>query len=356
MGYSCMALHSKPPYTYISLAMDSPHLLRSYLDQQFDALGFDQKLIFLALLLSSSFLLLIKYATTGGPKRAGRRTRLPPGPPGLPLIGNLHQAGKALHHDFWEVAKVYGPLFYFRAGCKPAVVVSSADAAREVLKIKDLATCSRPRLATAVKHTYGYLNLAFSPYNDYWRQMRRLLMSELFATKKVLSMRSVREDEVGAFVDAINGGSGSNTIDLSEMFFNLLNNLTVGTVFGKRYVKGWNGGRNSSLELVIEALELVVTFSMADWIPWLGWVDKLRGIPEKIDRSFRRMDAFFEEVIETHLNDRAKNNNDGQQEHNDLTDVMLDIGQKLSIPLNKNHIKGILLVCIICFINTSSHV
>lgn len=324
--------------------MDSTNFLRSYLNQQFGLLGFDHKLIFLALLLASSFFLLIKHATgTGRPKRAGRWPRLPPGPPGLPLIGNLHQAGKALHLDFLEVAKVYGPLFYFRAGCKPAVVVSSADTAREVLKIKDLATCSRPRLATAIKHTYGYLNLAFSPYNDYWRQMRRLLMSELFAAKKVLSMRSVREDEVGAFVDVING-FGSNTVDLSEMFFNLLNNLTVGTVFGKRYVKGWNGGRNPSLELVIEALELVVTFSMTDWIPWLGWVDKLRGIPEKIDRSFRRMDAFFEEVIETHLSDRAKNKHDVQNQHNDLTDIMLDIGQKLTIPLTKNHIKGILLV------------
>lgn len=49
-------------------------------------------------------------------------------------------------------------------------------------------------------------------------------------------------------------------------------------------------------------------------------------------------------MIETHLSDRAKNKHDVQNQHNDLTDIMLDIGQKLTIPLTKNHIKGILLV------------
>ena len=60
---------------------------------------------------------------------------LPPGPPGLPFIGNLHQMDNSAPHRYlWQLSKQYGPLMSLRLGFVPTIVVSSAKIAREVMK------------------------------------------------------------------------------------------------------------------------------------------------------------------------------------------------------------------------------
>lgn len=64
------------------------------------------------------------------------KTLLPPGPPRLPFIGNLHQLGNAgnLHVYFWKLSQKYGPLMQIKMGSVPILVVSSAKLAEKVLK------------------------------------------------------------------------------------------------------------------------------------------------------------------------------------------------------------------------------
>ncbi|PHU05387.1 Cytochrome 71D6 [Capsicum chinense] len=57
------------------------------------------------------------------------------------------------------------------------VVVSSVNMAREVLKTHDLAFASRPKLLSLDIICYKCTNIAFSPYGEYWRQMRKVLFS-----------------------------------------------------------------------------------------------------------------------------------------------------------------------------------
>ncbi|XP_021284219.1 cytochrome P450 71D10-like [Herrania umbratica] len=53
-------------------------------------------------------------------------TPLPPGPRGLPLIGNLHQIDSSAPHVYYcELSKKYGPLVMLRLGFRPTLVVSS---------------------------------------------------------------------------------------------------------------------------------------------------------------------------------------------------------------------------------------
>lgn len=53
-----------------------------------------------------------------------KKKKLPPGPRGLPLIGNLHL-------DFYKIAKEYGPIMSMRFGLVPVVVASSPYAAEQ---------------------------------------------------------------------------------------------------------------------------------------------------------------------------------------------------------------------------------
>lgn len=69
----------------------------------------------------------------------------PPGPPKqLPVLGNLLQLGSRPHRYFQAVARSYGPVVLVHLGRLRTVVVSSPEAAKEVLRTNDQHCCSHP--------------------------------------------------------------------------------------------------------------------------------------------------------------------------------------------------------------------
>jgi len=80
----------------------------------------------------------------GERKRKEKAIRLPPSPPRLPLIGHLHLMVKEPHRTLQRLAHRMGPVIYLQLGGVPAVVVSSPEAAKEVLKTLDVHCCNRP--------------------------------------------------------------------------------------------------------------------------------------------------------------------------------------------------------------------
>lgn len=72
------------------------------------------------------------------------KIRLPPSPLRLPVIGHLHLMVKEPHQSLQRLAHRMGPVIYLQLGGVPAVVVSSPEAAKEVLKTHDVHCCSRP--------------------------------------------------------------------------------------------------------------------------------------------------------------------------------------------------------------------
>ena len=84
--------------------------------------------------ISSCFLVFI----TARFRRGSRLTvTLPPGPPRLPFIGNIHQVGKNPHRSFADLSKTYGPVISLNLGSLKSVVITSPEAAREVLRTHD---------------------------------------------------------------------------------------------------------------------------------------------------------------------------------------------------------------------------
>ncbi|KAJ0458970.1 putative cytochrome P450 [Helianthus annuus] len=114
----------------------------------------------------------------------------PPGPPGLPFIGNLHQLDQSsLHTSLWNLTKPYGPIVSLRIGFHSAVVVSSASLAKEVLKTQDLNFCGRPSFIGPRRLTYDGQDIAFCPYNEHLKDMRKIFTIHLFCPKRVQSFR-----------------------------------------------------------------------------------------------------------------------------------------------------------------------
>lgn len=109
-------------------------------------------LVYILIALPAVVLLLILFkANKNNPPR-------PPGPRGLPIIGNLHQLDASkLNLQLGQLSKTYGPLFSIRIGFKKAIVVSSLKLAKEVLKDHDLDVRNRPPSLGTLKLTCNSL-------------------------------------------------------------------------------------------------------------------------------------------------------------------------------------------------------
>ncbi|GFP83115.1 cytochrome p450 83b1 [Phtheirospermum japonicum] len=186
------------------------------------------------------------------------KTLVPPGPPGLPLIGNIHQLAsvKTPHVYLWQLSKKYGPLIHMTLGSKQVFVISSAKLAKQVFKTQDTAFSSRPKHLGQQTLSYNRFDITFSPYNNYWREVRKIAVINLFSLKKLQSFRPIREDEMSRLMAKISGFASSNqAVDLSETTIALGSTLISRIAFGKRYDEhGSEMQRFDELELIDEHL------------------------------------------------------------------------------------------------------
>lgn len=271
--------------------------------------------------------------------------QLPPGPPKLPVVGNFHQLGALPHQSLKRLSQKYGAVMFLKLGRTPLVVISSAEAAREVLKIHDLDCCSRPLLTGTGKLSYNYLDIGFAPYGDHWRQMRKMSTLELFSLKRVQSFRFIREEEVALLIDSITESSSSATpVDISEKMFGLTGSIVFRMAFGKRF-RGSNYDGNNRLPELIHAAESLASFSAEECFPNFGWIiDRISGYHGKLEGVFLELDTLLQELINDHLKpERTK------QEQEDFIDVMLKMEREQTetvgeARLTKNHIKAVLMV------------
>ncbi|GKV28862.1 hypothetical protein SLEP1_g37852 [Rubroshorea leprosula] len=272
----------------------------------------------------------------------------PPGPRKLPIIGNLHQIGAIPHQSFFEMSKKHGPLMLVHLGFVPTLIVSSAEAAKELFKAHDLDCCSRPPSTGAGKLSYNYLNVGFAAYGDYWREMRRLYVIELLSIKRVQSFRFIREEEVEFLMKSISEFSKLGTpVNLSEKLMSLTTDITCRVAFGKSFrERGYDQFGADFEEVIHEAFAMMESFAAADFFPYFGWiVDRITGFQKRLERNFKRLDAFFQKVLDDHL---CSGRQITEEEHEDIIDVLIKIGKYETTSgterIIHNHIKATIMV------------
>ncbi|CAA0837812.1 Cytochrome P450 83B1 [Striga hermonthica] len=295
-------------------------------------------IIFLSTLLIPPLLLYVLHAS-----RRPTKSLDPPGPPGLPLIGNMHQlaAAKTPHVYLWRLSKKYGPIVRMNLGPKPLIVVSSAKLAEKVMKTQDLAFCSRPESLGRQRLSYNCSDIAFSPYNDYWREVRKITTVHLFNINKALSFRPVREDEISRAVCEISGFAARNQVlNMSETVMALGATLTCRIAFGKRYSGDGNDMRRFD-ELMKRIQGLLAGFFVSDYFLRLGWVDRLCGSIGRLERTFEDLDSFYQELIDEHLDPNKPETMAG-----DILDTLIQLKQNrsTSVDLSWDNIKALLLL------------
>jgi hypothetical protein len=297
-----------------------------------------------------------RWEDDGGDGR--RRRRLPPSPRGLPLLGHLHLLGALPHRALRSLAAAHGPVLLLRLGRVPGVVVSSAAAAEEVMRTRDLEFASRPRVAMAERLLYGGRDVAFAPYGEYWRQAPRICVVHLLSARRVLSFRRVREEEAAALVGRVRAAA-ADVVDLSDLLIAYSNTVLTRIAFGDESARGGGGGdRGRELRKVFDDFaRLLGTEPMGELLPWFWWVDALRGIDGKVQRTFEALDSIIEKVIDDHRRRRRRrevgrqmdsdDDGGGGGDHRDFVDVLLDVNETdkdAGIRLGTIEIKAIILV------------
>nr|GLL17721.1 cytochrome P450 83B1-like [Ipomoea trifida] len=273
---------------------------------------------------------------------------------GLPIIGNLHQFDSAeLHVFLWKLSKKYGSLMRIKLGSREAVVISSATMAKEALKTNDLAFSSRPSFIGQQRLTYNGLDIGFSPYGEYWREIRKISVLHLFSLKRVKQFQPIREDEVSQMINRISKlASSYQEINLKEIAISLTSNIICRSAFGLRYDEEGQEKRRF-YKLLNEAQEVLAGGSLvADFLPLFGWIDKFTGKAALLEKVFKEFDCFYQELIDKHLQPNRPKSMDG-----DIIDILLGLMEENSSSgsnLTLDHIKAVLMNVFIAGTDTSA--
>jgi hypothetical protein len=103
--------------------------------------------------------------------QVGRRPKgLPPGPPTLPILGNIHQMPtKNPHLQFQAWAQEYGPIYSLMLGTTTMIVLNEDKAVKELLDRRSSNYSSRPDLYFGQTLLSGGNRMGMMPYGSAWR-------------------------------------------------------------------------------------------------------------------------------------------------------------------------------------------
>ncbi|XP_020202465.1 cytochrome P450 CYP736A12 [Cajanus cajan] len=277
----------------------------------------------------------------------------PPGPPRLPIIGNLHNmvggSGTLPHRSLQSLAKRYGPIMSLQLGNVPTVVVSSPEAAELFLKAHDVVFANRPKLEAA-QYTYGPESVAFAEYGAYWRSVRRVCTTHLLSASKVESFAGLRRREVEAMVRRVR--EAREVVDVSEKVGEVLEDMACMMVLGRN-----KDDRFDLKGILVETMTVSGAFNFADYLPWLRPFD-LQGLTRRSKKISEALDKMLDTMIEEHQLSPTT-----QGHHKDFIHTLLSLKDQPIHPhdehahiINKRSIKGIVFDMIIGASETSSNV
>nr|AKJ86992.1 flavonoid 3'-hydroxylase 1 [Camellia sinensis] len=269
----------------------------------------------------------------------------PPGPKPWPIIGNLNLIGPLPHQSLHKLSQKYGHLMQLKFGSYSVVVASSAEMAKQFLKTHDHIFASRPAIAAGKYTTYNYSNITWSPYGPYWRQGRKIFLTELFSAKRLESYEYIRVEERQAFISQLFALSGKPIMlrgHISHMTLSVMSRI----VLGKKYIS--ESLREKSVlrveefqEMLDELFFLNGVVNVGDWIPWIDFLD-LQGYVKQMKALSKKFERFHDLVLGEHI---ARKEEEKDFVAKDMVDVLLQLldDPNLEIKLNGDSVKAFIL-------------
>ncbi|XP_023003875.1 cytochrome P450 84A1 [Cucurbita maxima] len=282
--------------------------------------------------------------------RLRRKLPYPPGPKGLPFLGNMLMMDQLTHRGLAKLAKRYGGIFHMRMGFLHMVTISNPDMARQVLQVNDNVCSNRPVTIAISYLTYDQADMAFAHYGPFWRQMRKLCVMKLFSRKRAESWASVR-DEIDSTVRHVAAQLGT-VVNVGERVFELTMNIIYRAAFGTSTVQG----QDEFIKILQEFSKLFGAFNIADFMPNLSWIDP-QGLNNRLVKARQSLDKFIDTIIDEHMEKKRirklSNVKDDKIETDMVDELLAFYDEQVSvnelddsqngIKLNRDNIKAIIM-------------
>lgn len=231
-------------------------------------------------------------------RKQSRQLRMPPGPAGLPIVGNLFQLDrKAPYKSVLKLTERYGPVIMLNVGPRRVVFLVGYNTVKEALIDQADDFVGRGPLPFLVKITRGY-GLVMSN-GDKWRQLRQFTLTTLrdFGMGRK-GMEQWIQEESSHLVERMKSIDGE-TFDPTYFLSCSVSNVICCLVFGQRF----SYDDKHFLHLLQNVSQVLISLS-STWAALYNVFPRLmEWIPGGHHKAFARIDElrkFVTEKVQEH--------------------------------------------------------
>ncbi|XP_051807656.1 cytochrome P450 2F2-like [Acanthochromis polyacanthus] len=248
--------------------------------------------------------------------RPRRPKNFPPGPPVLPIVGNILQLNlKNPLEDLEKLRKSYGNVYSLFLGRKPIVVINGVKAMKEAMVSKAAEFAGRPQ-DTLINDVTQRKGLFSVDYGASWKEHRRfsLMTMRNFGLGKK-SMEERIHGEIQYTMKMLDKNIGK-TLTPQVMFHNMASNIMCQVVFGTRYEYD-----DEFITTIVQSTTEITKICNGPWAMLYSSLPFIRKLPLPFNKAFKAVKRSSDLVLHL-LNEHKKTRVPG--EPRDFIDSYLD--------------------------------
>ncbi|KAD7117810.1 hypothetical protein E3N88_05078 [Mikania micrantha] len=248
----------------------------------------------------------------------------------------MHLLGDQPHRSLAKLAETHGPIMSLKLGQINTLVISSADAAKQVLQKQDLAFSTRHVPDASHAQNHAQFSVVWLRVCTEWRTLRRILNSNIFSNSSLETNQHLRIQKVEELIAYCRKASLSNDyVDIGHVAFRTSLNLLSNTIFSKDLADPYEDSGKEFKEVIGNIMVEAGKPNLVDFFPVLKKVDP-QGIRRRMSIHMGKVLEIFDELIEERLQM-------GTLKHDDVLDVCLKMIQDNPDEITQAHIRSLLL-------------
>ncbi|XP_067829845.1 steroid 21-hydroxylase [Heptranchias perlo] len=267
------------------------------------------------LLLFLIFLLLALQFWKEGRFQTERIQQVLPGPPSLPIIGNLWDLRrKDLHIYLSKLGKTLGPIYRLRLWSQDIVVLNSTDLIKEALVKRSLDFAGRPQTFTGNFISFGGKDLSLGDYTAAWKVQKKLVHCAIQQGHGT-AFEPVVVGEAKKLCEEFQSYRGTVVVSTETFTMttcNVISSLIFGTTHDENHAE--LGDIHDSVVKLLNlwdspSINILNTFPFLQNFPNSAWKDFLKAVEKR--------DIFVRQQIQRHKETYQKG------KIRDITDAMM---------------------------------
>uniref|UniRef100_A0A3Q0SC02 Cytochrome P450, family 2, subfamily X, polypeptide 9 n=1 Tax=Amphilophus citrinellus TaxID=61819 RepID=A0A3Q0SC02_AMPCI len=225
--------------------------------------------------------------------KSRRPKNFPPGPPILPLLGNLLQLNlKNPLKDFERLRKSYGDVYSIFIGRKPAVIINGMKAIKEAIVTKATDFAGRPQ-DLFINNITKRKGVIMVDYGSSWKEHRRFALMTLrnFGLGKN-SMEDRIHEEIKHVIGTLEKSIGK-TMSPQVMFHNAASNIICQVLFATRYEYD-----DALIKLVVGCFTENTKITNGPWAMLYDALPLIHYLPLPFRKAFKNAETLENLVLE----------------------------------------------------------